>query len=178
MLLQGVDTIMPKKSFHPESLAYLREKKGFTLKELSEKTGISINQLFSLEKGAAKTPRYKTIDLLSRALGVLPDYFYEDIDDFEYLYNRAKCVYVDKPEETIDLDNTLKKLASQNPSQNDVSIDDLATALKIVHKYMLNHNLSCQEIEQALQRFAAEKYFIQLSQIDEEENIDKEKNNF
>lgn len=55
------------------ALWVVRDQKGMTRLELSEKSGISISQITRLESGSGKPPRAKTLAKLSKALGVEPE---------------------------------------------------------------------------------------------------------
>ena len=49
-------------------LSYLREKQGFSLKDLEEMTGISASYIHRLERGSRACPTYPIIEKLAKAL--------------------------------------------------------------------------------------------------------------
>lgn len=51
------------------NLKFYRNKQGFTQEKLSELTGISTDYLSEIERGK-KTPSFKRIDLIAKALNV------------------------------------------------------------------------------------------------------------
>lgn len=53
-----------------ETLKYYREKRGFTLKNLEEKTGVSASYLNRLEKGSRNCPTIEVLDLISKGLDI------------------------------------------------------------------------------------------------------------
>lgn len=68
-----------------KAIREVRKKKGFTLAEMSEKTGISINALSLMEKGDT-FPQKKTVEKISEILNVPINYFLllaVDIDDID-----------------------------------------------------------------------------------------------
>ncbi len=54
-------------------LKKLREEKGYTIKQLSEKTGISNGNLGDIERGKIEAPRRKTLEKISEALHLNKD---------------------------------------------------------------------------------------------------------
>ena len=60
-------------------LRYYRKKQKFTLKELSEKTGISVGYLSHIENGSRTNPSMKTMYKISQALQAsIEDVFFND----------------------------------------------------------------------------------------------------
>ncbi|MDM1397195.1 helix-turn-helix transcriptional regulator [Myroides odoratimimus] len=57
-----------------KAIREVRKKKGFTLVEMSDKTGISINALSLMEKGDT-FPQKKSLEKVSEALNVPINYF-------------------------------------------------------------------------------------------------------
>lgn len=60
-----------------EKVARLRAERGWTLKELSERSGITVSHLNAIEKGRRQSPSFQCIDRLSAAFGVSLSYFSE-----------------------------------------------------------------------------------------------------
>lgn len=56
-----------------EAIAYARECKGWTLRELEKKTGISNALLSQIETGHVKEPSFRNVVKISSALGVSLD---------------------------------------------------------------------------------------------------------
>lgn len=60
-------------------LRYYRKKQKFTLKELSEKTGISVGYLSHIENGSRTNPSMKTMYKISQALQAsIEDVFFNE----------------------------------------------------------------------------------------------------
>lgn len=59
-------------------LRYYRKKQKLTLKELSEKTGISVGYLSHLENGSRSNPSMKTMYKISQAVNIgIEDVFFK-----------------------------------------------------------------------------------------------------
>ena len=53
-----------------QTLAHYRDKRGYTLKSLAQKTGLRIETISRLEKGIETNPTLRTLELLSSALEI------------------------------------------------------------------------------------------------------------
>lgn len=53
-----------------QALAHYRDKRGYTLKSLAQKTGLRIETINRLEKGIETNPKLRTLELLTTALEV------------------------------------------------------------------------------------------------------------
>jgi transcriptional regulator with XRE-family HTH domain len=51
-------------------LKQICEEKGITLKELSDKSGLSVVYLYELERGDKQNPSFKTVNKIAKALKV------------------------------------------------------------------------------------------------------------
>lgn len=56
-----------------EALAYARECKGFSLRQLEKETGISNALLSQIETGHVREPSFRNVVKISKALGVSLD---------------------------------------------------------------------------------------------------------
>lgn len=53
-----------------QALANYRDKRGYTLKSLSKKTGLRIETINRLEKGIETNPTLRTLELLAKGLEI------------------------------------------------------------------------------------------------------------
>jgi len=58
-----------------QKLRALREQQGLTLKQLFERSGVSLSHISALERGERVRPSYDRLYKLAKALGVSPSYF-------------------------------------------------------------------------------------------------------
>jgi transcriptional regulator with XRE-family HTH domain len=61
-----------------EKVAYLREQRGWTLKELSERSGVSVSHISAIENGTRPNPSIDRVKRLAHAFGVSLAYFDDD----------------------------------------------------------------------------------------------------
>lgn len=52
------------------AISHYRNKRGYTLKSLQEKTGIALETISRLEHGKLRNPNLRTLELLATALDV------------------------------------------------------------------------------------------------------------
>jgi phage repressor protein C with HTH and peptisase S24 domain len=86
-------------------LKKLREEKGYTIKQLSEKTGISNGNLGDIERGKIEAPRRKTLEKISEALrlnkeekealflGLIPDELKKNNFNFKIIKTKKVPLY-------------------------------------------------------------------------------------
>ena len=80
--MEGRETILDLKEMIGSRIQEIRNKKGMTQDQLSEKVGISSKYLSSIERGK-ENPTLNTILKMARSLDVKPDEFftYLEIED-------------------------------------------------------------------------------------------------
>ncbi|WP_290587674.1 helix-turn-helix transcriptional regulator [Alicyclobacillus sp.] len=61
-----------------EKVAYLREQRGWTLKQLHERSGVSVSHISAIENGTRPNPSIDCVKRLARAFGVSLAYFDDD----------------------------------------------------------------------------------------------------
>ncbi|WP_110952996.1 helix-turn-helix domain-containing protein [Anaerosinus massiliensis] len=81
-----------EKKFQGNTLKLLRTYQHLSTTDLSEKTGISRNQLTLLESGKSSRPRYKTIEKIADALSVPIKILYKSFDEESKLIEHLKIV--------------------------------------------------------------------------------------
>lgn len=67
--------------FTPSRLKLARQRLGWTLKRLSEESGVSLRTLTTYEKAPKHEPTAEIIERLAKALGVQKEFFFKDIVD-------------------------------------------------------------------------------------------------
>lgn len=80
-------------------LRRLRESRGYSIRQLSMRSGVSFGQISKIENGRRGVPKPETIEKLSNGLGV----------DYDYLMSLAGYVSNDETAETMELTEFLKK---------------------------------------------------------------------
>lgn len=116
-----------------KSLKKLRESKGYSLRQLSIKSGVSYGQIAKIENGTRGTPKPKTIEKLAKGLGVSYDYLME-LAGYVENDNPDNADKPDKPERPIELTEFLKNanvLFHGQPltEQDKQRVEDVLTAL-------------------------------------------------
>ncbi|WP_051663098.1 helix-turn-helix domain-containing protein [Alicyclobacillus macrosporangiidus] len=61
-----------------EKVAYLREQRGWTLKELSDRSGVSVSHISAIENGTRPNPSIDRVKRIAHAFGVSLAYFDDD----------------------------------------------------------------------------------------------------
>lgn len=79
-------------------LKRLRESKGYSLRQLSYKSGVSFGQISKIEQGTRGTPKPETIEKLAKGLGV----------SYDYLMELAGYIEPDKPNTPVELTEFLR----------------------------------------------------------------------
>lgn len=81
-----------------KNLRRLRESKGYSLRQLSYKSGVSFGQISKIEQGTRGTPKPETIEKLAKGLGV----------SYDYLMELAGYIEPDKPNTPVELTEFLR----------------------------------------------------------------------
>lgn len=107
-----------------KNLRRLRESKGYSLRQLSIKSGVSYGQISRIEKGTRGTPKPETIEKLAKGLGV----------SYDYLMEIAGYVEPEKPDKPVELTEFLKNtnvlFLGQVLTEHDKQrVEDVLTAL-------------------------------------------------
>jgi len=79
-------------------LKRLRESKGYSLRQLSIKSGVSFGQISKIEQGTRGTPKPETIEKLAKGLGV----------SYDYLMELAGYIEPNKPNTSVELTEFLR----------------------------------------------------------------------
>lgn len=107
-----------------KNLRRLRESKGYSLRQLSIKSGVSFGQISKIEQGTRGTPKPETIEKLAKGLGV----------SYDYLMELAGYVEPEKPDQPVELTEFLKNtnvlFLGQVLTEHDKQrVEDVLTAL-------------------------------------------------
>ena len=79
-----------------EWLRKKRYRKGMTLRDLSEKSGLNLTTLVKWEKGRIWTPRISKIKQLAVALELSPETIFEVIDDSKKILERMRVMRLER----------------------------------------------------------------------------------
>lgn len=82
-----------------EQLKKLRESRGYSLRQLAMRSGVSFGQISKIENGTRGVPKPDTIEKLAKGLGV----------DYDYLMELAGYIPDDEEKETYELTQFLRK---------------------------------------------------------------------
>jgi len=102
----------------------LRESRGYSLRQLAIKSGVSFGQISKIESGVRGIPKPETIEKLAKGLGV----------SYDYLMELAGYVESEKPVRPVELTEFLRNanvLFHGQPltEQDKQRIEDVLTAL-------------------------------------------------
>jgi transcriptional regulator with XRE-family HTH domain len=84
-----------------ENLKKLRERAGFTVRQLSEQSGVSKSVISEIENGKSKNPKYDTLIKLATVIGVKVEKLTEMAIEHEYMLTdveEAMMVILKQPE--------------------------------------------------------------------------------
>lgn len=105
-------------------LKRLRESKGYSIRQLSIKSGVSFGQISKIEQGTRGTPKPETIEKLAKGLGI----------SYDYLMELAGYVEPEKPDQPVELTEFLRNanvlfLGQVLTEQDKQRVEDVLTAL-------------------------------------------------
>lgn len=110
-------------------IRYLRNKKGYSLRDISNLTGLSKSSLSNIEN-SINNPTIKNLNKICNALGINSDY----LDRFKYyfdgLYNKHKNTVADKTVEEV-LDYVYEQV-NKDFNQSENSFNNAEEAIKFI----------------------------------------------
>lgn len=101
-----------------EKVSKLRQEKGWTLKELSAKTGVSVSHISAIENGTRPNPSILRVTKLAKALGESLAYFDDEVSD---------------PQSRNTLDTAKMTSLQSTSTTNTSSLDAMAAKLQTLY---------------------------------------------
>ena len=105
-------------------LKRLRESRGYSIRQLAYKSGVSYGQISRVEQGTRGTPKPETIEKLAKGLGI----------SYDYLMELAGYVEPEKPDQPVEMTEFLRNanvlfLGQPLTKQDKQRVEDVLTAL-------------------------------------------------
>ncbi|PYG84268.1 transcriptional regulator with XRE-family HTH domain [Ruminiclostridium sufflavum DSM 19573] len=88
-----------------ENIKKLRERAGYSIRKLSEVSGVSKSVICEIESGKAKNPRFETISKIAISLNVTPETLNDMEFEHEYVVTDVKeafYIIINQPNLTIN----------------------------------------------------------------------------
>lgn len=73
-----------------ENIKKLRERAGYSIRQLADLSGVSKSVISEIESGESKNPRYQTINKLANSLNIAPESLTEMEFEHEYVITDVK----------------------------------------------------------------------------------------
>lgn len=117
-----------------KNLKEILKQKNMTIKDLSEKTGISANTLYSITKRDGKTARFDIVDKIITALDIPPNLLLDEEDiSTEFVIDGMTSIFIDRINSALNSEHVSHLAELSKACQSDK--DSLTLFWSLIHHF-------------------------------------------